>query len=237
MNILLIDTSEKRAEYGYSEKGKIIFRKTLKELMSADEVIFSLKSDFINRKIKFKTLDYIGLSNGPGSFTGMRIGSAIAKGICFSTKCELIELNSLDITANKIKNKGYYTVLIDSNMRTGELYCADYHINTVKNNSGKNSRATVRISDYYIITKDELRKSLSDGQTDKNYLTNDEINLPELCNYTNLSYTDNIESMLDLTESEIKERKFSKTKSGYKSSEPYYMKDISLFKTTIKDKN
>jgi len=43
--------------------------------------------------------------------------------------------------------------------------------------------------------------------------------------------------MLDLTESEIKERKFSKTKSGYESSEPYYMKDISLFKTTIKDKN
>lgn len=46
-----------------------------------------------------KDLDAVALSAGPGSFTGLRIGAALAKGLCFESKAELIPIPTLDAYA------------------------------------------------------------------------------------------------------------------------------------------
>ena len=46
--------------------------------------------------LDLKTVDAIALSKGPGSFTGLRIGSATAKGLGLAMKVPLVEIPTLD---------------------------------------------------------------------------------------------------------------------------------------------
>ena len=82
MNILLIDSSSKNIEFAFSENSKISINKKLDSEINADSLIFQLLTEFDNSNKSIKNVDVVSLSNGPGSFTGLRIGSAIAKGIC-----------------------------------------------------------------------------------------------------------------------------------------------------------
>jgi len=50
-------------------------------------------------RIKPAKLDAIGLSAGPGSYTGLRVGASIAKGMCYSLDIPLITIDSLQIIA------------------------------------------------------------------------------------------------------------------------------------------
>jgi tRNA threonylcarbamoyladenosine biosynthesis protein TsaB len=47
-------------------------------------------------------LDAVAVSSGPGSYTGLRIGAATAKGICYALSLPLIAINSLEIMAKQV---------------------------------------------------------------------------------------------------------------------------------------
>ena len=47
--------------------------------------------------IDIKTLDAVAVSKGPGSYTGLRIGVSVAKGICYGLNIPLISINSLEV--------------------------------------------------------------------------------------------------------------------------------------------
>lgn len=53
--------------------------------------------------IALKEIDAIAVSNGPGSYTGLRVGLASAKGLCYALSKPLITLNTLTIMANAVK--------------------------------------------------------------------------------------------------------------------------------------
>ncbi len=55
--------------------------------------------------VKFSDLDAVAVSSGPGSYTGLRIGTSTAKGICYTLKKKLIAVPSLDIMAESIRGK------------------------------------------------------------------------------------------------------------------------------------
>jgi tRNA threonylcarbamoyladenosine biosynthesis protein TsaB len=75
-------------------------------------------------------MDAVGISAGPGSFTGLRIGVATAKGLAFGLDIPLISMNSLEIMINCYHNKStndnaLYFPMIDA--RRKEVYTAGYN--------------------------------------------------------------------------------------------------------------
>lgn len=83
-------------------------------------------------KIAIKELAAIGVSSGPGSYTGIRVGLAAAKGLCFALNIPMITYNSLELLALSAINDakdvaGLYCPLIDA--RRMEVYTALYSFN------------------------------------------------------------------------------------------------------------
>ena len=207
MNILLLDTSSKKIEFAYNQKGDFIILKTLEEEKNADDLVYEIKKEFDGHGFSFQEIDYVGLSNGPGSFTGLRIGSAVAKGICIGSSAKLIEVSSLDLIAMKYsevtKKDGIITPMIFSNSRTGEFYFAEY-------------KGIERVSDYKVAVLDDIIK------TNGNFIINEktDYSFPEGLKVINLSDISNLQSLYRITKNYIEEGKIS----DYGQSEPFYMK-------------
>lgn len=68
-------------------------------------------------------IDKIAVSIGPGSFTGIRIGVAVAKGLASATNCKIVGINELDIIAgNSSSNDIEICSIIDARKERG-YYC------------------------------------------------------------------------------------------------------------------
>lgn len=83
--------------------------------------------DLLDRnQIKFEALDAIAISEGPGSYTGLRIGTSTAKGICYAADKPLIGINTLDALCNQVSiSKGLKIPMIDA--RRMEVFSATYN--------------------------------------------------------------------------------------------------------------
>ena len=85
--------------------------------------------------MSMSSIDAISISNGPGSYTGLRVGLAAAKGMCFALQKPLIALNTLTVMAAAMQQCLYqkqYTMpsgllcpMIDA--RRTELFMAGYN--------------------------------------------------------------------------------------------------------------
>lgn len=99
--LLHIDTATSYAGVCISENGKILAVRSnaaQKEhasfLQPAIEEIFSASGYHLNQ------IEAVAVTGGPGSYTGIRVGLASAKGICFALNKPLIILNTLAVIAN-----------------------------------------------------------------------------------------------------------------------------------------
>ena len=78
-----------------------------------------------DNRIKPSDLDAVGISMGPGSFTGLRIGVSAAKGLAYGLNIPLIAVSTLEVLARKIQtDSGYIIPIIDA--RRMEVYSAVY---------------------------------------------------------------------------------------------------------------
>ena len=82
---------------------------------------FLLKTSGIERN----DLDAVAISKGPGSYTGLRIGTSTAKGICYALDLKLIAVNTLEAMAHGLlamrTNNDLVCPMIDA--RRMEVYC------------------------------------------------------------------------------------------------------------------
>ncbi len=212
MGILLIDTSAKTSRFGFEKNGNLIFDERTESGVNADKITYYIKSSFEKHGIKFSDIEYVSLSNGPGSFTGLRIGSAVSKGICFATGCRLIEIISLDIIANMYNAPGKITSLIFSNTKNSEFYYCNY---------SRQNKDLKRISDYRKGPLEEIFTEYAGVfviNADENYSANNEFSKK----ITDVSEFSSVRSQLQLTHKKINEKNFS----DYKKSQPFYMNEF-----------
>lgn len=95
--ILSIDTSTKVCSVALHDKGELIGQQAYHLQKSHSSLLPVIIEQLLeNGEASFSDLEAIALSAGPGSYTGLRIGTATAKGLAFSLEIPLIALDSLD---------------------------------------------------------------------------------------------------------------------------------------------
>lgn len=116
--ILNIDTSSKHCSVSIAKEGEIIFGMESKSEMDHSSTLapFVEKGMNIIKKEGLK-LDAVGVVIGPGSYTGLRIGLSLAKGLAFSLSIPLIILSSLEIMAIR-------AMFVDHNLQGNEIIVA-----------------------------------------------------------------------------------------------------------------
>lgn len=82
-------------------------------------------------------LEAVAVSSGPGSYTGLRIGVATAKGICYALSLPLIALNSLELMARQVNAEGLMCPMIDARRMEVYTMLLDRSYNTVSSIEAK----------------------------------------------------------------------------------------------------
>lgn len=101
MNFLLnIDTATEKAHVSISKNTEIIdalFNDQQNE--HASFVQTAIKQLTNNTKVTLSDIDAVSVAAGPGSYTGLRVGLASAKGLCYALNKPLLTINTLEIMA------------------------------------------------------------------------------------------------------------------------------------------
>ena len=137
-HILNIETSSTNCSVSLSKNGKLISIKEENDqkYSHSTKLHLFIKDVLEDSNINIKELSAVSVSKGPGSYTGLRIGVAAAKGLCFSLDIPLISISTLLILAKQIKiDSGYILPVLDS--RSNEVYSAvyDHKFNLIENDS------------------------------------------------------------------------------------------------------
>lgn len=158
MLVLSIDTSTKIGSVAlYDTEIGILGEINLYVKTNHSNVIMPLIDTLLNiAKKKIDDVDKIGVVIGPGSFTGIRIGVAIAKGLCYGTNKKIIGINSLDVLAyNCEKTESLIISMIDA--RKERVYYSMYRY--IEN-------TLTRVSDY----KDDEITNILNGIQENNLI-------------------------------------------------------------------
>ena len=151
MLILSIDTFDVVTGVAVIRNGELLAERNLTRGKKRDAVLTAMVEGILQDcSITFDDLDCLAISSGPGSFTGLRVGAAYAKGICFALDKPLVTVGSLEALAN---TAGFTDRLIIPvvHARGKEVYYAAYKY--------KDSELT-RIWDSDLCTADELSEKI-----------------------------------------------------------------------------
>lgn len=207
MKILYLDTSSSFLYAGIVDDSKLIgcTNKQLNKDLST-YALNEIKELFNNCNILPQDIDKIIVVNGPGSFTGIRIGLTIAKTLAWTLKKKITTISSLEAMALSSNDSDYCIPVIDA--RRGYVYAGiyDQQYNSI-------------LKDQYI----KLEKLLETSEKlkgSKRFISNDSFNLkvqsykPDILRIVNF-YKDKVDinphgidaNYLKLTEAEENKRK------------------------------
>jgi tRNA threonylcarbamoyladenosine biosynthesis protein TsaB len=158
MLVLAIDTATKIASVSlYDDKAGILGEINLYVKVNHSNIIMTAVDNlFKMTKLSIDDVDRVAVTIGPGSFTGIRIGVSIAKGLVYGTDKKIVGINELDVIAYNAENRNETIVsLIDA--RKERVYYSIYKYEGKK---------LVRISDY----RDGSLREILDNLGDEHYV-------------------------------------------------------------------
>jgi len=104
-NILAIDTSTKTLRLGLQFGGDRLIQSSEEiEKSHGQFIIKKIGELFQSASLEMKDLEGIVVGVGPGSFTGLRIGLAAAKGIAVALNIPMVGINIFEIASVRLKN-------------------------------------------------------------------------------------------------------------------------------------
>ena len=190
--IVNIETATTNCSVSLAKDGKTIL---LKEIANqgyshAEKLHVFIEEIIAESKIEIEDLNAIAVSAGPGSYTGLRIGTSAAKGLSFALNIPLIAIDTLTSLANKVSfSDGFIIPMIDA--RRMEVYSAIFNSNKEMIRKveaqiiSENSFDTITEKIYFIGDSTQKVKTVL---TKSNFVFLDEIKFPSANEMSLLSY-------------------------------------------------
>lgn len=163
MIILAFDSTAKAASVAVCDNERLLGLYTIDNGLTQSELLLPMAEDLLKSlKLTFDNVELLCASTGPGSFTGVRIGAALVKGIAFGKNIPCVSVSTLEALAeNLIPLKGRLVPVMDA--RRNQVYSATF----------KSDGTTVeRVCEDRAISIDDLAKELAECDGDI-YLSGD----------------------------------------------------------------
>lgn len=125
--ILNIDTAVDVASICVAKDGTLLsMARNESQRDHAARLHIAIKEIFEKNNLELRAVDAIAVTGGPGSYTGLRIGMATAKGICYALNKPLINVNTLLVMANTAKEESTDLLCPMIDARRMEVFTAIY---------------------------------------------------------------------------------------------------------------
>lgn len=137
MKILGLETSGMVAGTAIVEDGLLLAEYTLNYKKTHSQTLLPMLEELRNMlELDMESIDAIAVAAGPGSFTGLRIGSATAKGLGMALEIPIVEIPTLEgLAYNLWGTDALVCPLIDA--RRNQVYGGIYEFQKVSSESGK----------------------------------------------------------------------------------------------------
>ena len=128
MKILYLETSSKNCSVAISDGEKLLCacEEVSENYKQSESLHTFVEWALEGAGISMKEIEAISLGKGPGSYTGLRIGAASAKGFCYGLKIPLIAVNSLESMKEPFVGQNYDLIVPLVDARRMEVYTAVY---------------------------------------------------------------------------------------------------------------
>lgn len=150
MKILGIDTSTQVASVAVMDENVVIGEFTINTKKTHSQKIMPMVENLLfDLDMDISDLDRIAVANGPGSFTGVRIGVTVAKGLAHAHNTEIVTMSTLAAMAFNYMDSDYIVCpLIDA--RRDQVYSAIYTF--------EDNKPEVKLKDDIIMMDDLIEK-------------------------------------------------------------------------------
>lgn len=222
MYILCIDTGTTTCSVALGNGSKLVGIKEVADSHAHSSQLTVLIDELLKEtNLSIKSIDAVAINKGPGSYTGLRIGTSAAKGICYALGKPLISVGSLEAMVQgvepylnqlQIDKDTIFCPMIDA--RRMEVYTAlyDHNLNPIAPVEAK------------IIDENSFRQNLDNGKVV--FFGNGAPKCKSAILHKNAIFIDNFEPsaahMLPLAQKALNDGKIENT--AY--FEPFYLKDF-----------
>ena len=126
MRILAIDSSSMVATVAITTDGILNAEYTINHKKTHSQTLLPMIAEIVKMiEIDMDSIDAVAITGGPGSYTGLRIGSATAKGIGLALNKPIINVPTMDALAYNLYSSQYVICPI-MDARRGQVYTGIY---------------------------------------------------------------------------------------------------------------
>lgn len=116
MKTLFIDSSRKSLSVALANEDKLVFVSNVNSYSKHSNFLMNEISEILNKfNLKPEDIDNYVILNGPGSFTGVRVGVTVSKTLAWTLSKKIYTINNLEALKVGIKDDVIITVIPDKN--------------------------------------------------------------------------------------------------------------------------
>ena len=139
MKILAFDSTAKAASVAVCENERLLGLYNIDNGLTQSELLLPMAESLLKSlKLSFSDIDLYAAATGPGSFTGVRIGTALVKGLAFGKNLPCVSVSTLEALAENIgtlsgilvpcmdaRRNQAYTAIFESDGSSYKRLCED----------------------------------------------------------------------------------------------------------------
>ena len=153
MKILSIDTSTAICNVAILDDERVAAEYFSKSSVTHTERLLPAIQELMSElNWKFTDLNGLAVINGPGSFTGLRIGLSVIKGFAYGLGLRVVPGNALKIASSQVLQDGWICPMMDA--RRGEIFTGLYK---------RSGDQIIQVQEPISIKPDEFKKNLPEG--------------------------------------------------------------------------